>query len=237
MMTRADGRAQRRALMRQIAQHEKEKKRAHLHALREAIVAARDAHKRAVVHAVERCRNARAEARSKAAHLRAEALEELTRAVELERQAARSHCETARKAARGEKDRKKRARDELRAEQAFGRQMRLIERSAKLRHRDLAPKKRRGEKQSESDDEVRGNIPPELVPLFNKVKSVIRPSSRHSRTEAFLEYAEARPREVLQVLEDRTEALIRDLERRERAASRAMKTPLTRAELADLVPF
>ncbi len=43
------------------------------------------------------------------------------------------------------------------------------------------------ERQAESDDEVRSNIPPELVALFERVKRGIKASPRMSRTEAFLQ--------------------------------------------------
>lgn len=238
MMSRAAGRAQRRALMRDIATHDRVKKREHLAALRRAIREARAAHKRALVHAVERCRAARVGARAKAAELRAKALEELRKAIELERQGARSQCETARASASGHKTKAAQARAELRAEQQFRREMRRIERSAKDRRAELAKKHARAaERRGESDDEVRGNIPPDLVHLFERVKRLVKPGARHSRTEAFLEYAEEHPGEVLEALEDKTDALVRDLEKREREAVRAVRKPLTRAELAALVPF
>jgi hypothetical protein len=51
-----------------------------------------------------------------------------------------------------------------------------------------------------------------------------------------LEYAESHPAEVLAGMEDQTEALIRDLERRERGARRALKRPVSRDVYPD-VPF
>jgi hypothetical protein len=237
MLTRAQGRSQRAKLMREIAREEKKKKREHLLALRAAILAARASHKRAIQHARERCRMARVEARAKATALRAKALEELKAAIALERTAARTSCERARGSASSAKGHAARARGELKAEQQFRREMRRIEQSARDRHRELAKKQKRGERQHESDDEVRGNIPPELVYLFNQVKRLIKPSPHRTRTEAFLEYAEQHPREVLSALEDKSEDMIRDLERREREAAQAVRRPLSRRELAELVPF
>lgn len=115
--------------------------------------------------------------------------------------------------------------------------MRRIERHARERHRELAVKRQRLERQQESDDAVRGNIPPELVSLFERVKRHIRGGAHMSRTEAFLHYAEEHPGEVLVALEDKTEAMIRDLERRERVADKAARKRVTRAELDALVPF
>ncbi len=68
------------------------------------------------------------------------------------------------------------------------------------------------ERQAESDDEVRSNIPPELVALFEHVKRGIKASPCMSRTEAFLHYAEENPDDVLVATEDKTDALIRELE-------------------------
>jgi hypothetical protein len=237
MLTRAQGRAQRRALMKDIAREDKRKKREHLAALRAAIVGARAAHKRARVHAIEHCRAGRLRARARSLELRLHALEELKRAIALERGAALAACSKARGAAADEKTKRARASAELKAEQQFRRDMRRIEKSARERRRELDLVKRKGERQQHSDDEVRGNIPPELIALFNKVRRIIKPTAHRSRTEAFLEYAEARPSEVLEALEDKTEATIRDLERRERLAAAAVKKPLSRAELSALVPF
>lgn len=71
------------------------------------------------------------------------------------------------------------------------------------------------ERRQESDDEVRRNIPSELHPLWKQVKGSIKGGPRKSRTEAFLQYAEEHPREVLDVdgIEDATERMIREHER------------------------
>jgi hypothetical protein len=52
------------------------------------------------------------------------------------------------------------------------------------------------ERESESDDEVRRDIPPELVSVFNKVRRNIKGSDRRTRSEAFLEWAEENPGEI-----------------------------------------
>ena len=76
---------------------------------------------------------------------------------------------------------------------------------------------------AESDDTVRGNIPPELVALFDRVKSRIKGSDRMSRTEAFLHYAEEHEGEVLQSIEDKTDAMLRELEAQARKARRGIR--------------
>jgi len=55
------------------------------------------------------------------------------------------------------------------------------------------------ERRSESDDAVRKNLPPELLPVFDKVRRSIKAGHRRTRTEAFLEWAEEHPAEVLAI--------------------------------------
>ena len=52
------------------------------------------------------------------------------------------------------------------------------------------------ERESESDDAVRRDIPPELVSVFNKVRRNIKGTDRRTRSEAFLEWAEENPGEI-----------------------------------------
>ena len=52
------------------------------------------------------------------------------------------------------------------------------------------------ERESESDDAVRRDIPPELVSVFNKVRRNIKGSDHRTRSEAFLEWAEENPGEI-----------------------------------------
>jgi hypothetical protein len=61
------------------------------------------------------------------------------------------------------------------------------------------PKLRRtaAEARQESDGEVKANLPPELHAVWRAVKGSIRGSARRSRTEAFCEWVEANPEEVL----------------------------------------
>lgn len=82
------------------------------------------------------------------------------------------------------------------------------------------------ERRAESDDEVRSNIPPELVALFERVKRGIKASPRMSRTEAFLHYAEENPDDVLASADDKTDALIRrELEAQYGEARRSLRRP------------
>jgi len=108
------------------------------------------------------------------------------------------------------------ARQALAAERAHHASLRRSARGARAKERPSIAKVRA----SESDDEVRANLPPELVPLFNRVRRGIRATPRISRTEAFLQYVDEHPHEAFAGLEDATDALIADLERQQRAGRR-----------------
>jgi hypothetical protein len=97
-----------------------------------------------------------------------------------------------------------------------------------IREADSRVRKMRGsssrDRRAESDDEVRGNLPPELVPVFDSVRRGIKGTVRKSRTESFLQWAEENPGDVLAMQSDRAdrevEQLIAELEREQRAEGR-----------------
>ncbi len=66
------------------------------------------------------------------------------------------------------------------------------------------------ERRQESDDEVRRNLPPELVAVFNRVRTTIKAGPRTTRTEKFLEWVDANPDEAHSIVYD---AIERDVER------------------------
>lgn len=139
------------------------------------------------------------------------------RAIRLQTQGA---CKLGRAYAKGMRSEIERAKKELDRERAHQRSMRAIARSAKSRTETV----KRGiakahVRQGESDDEVRANIDPSLVSLFNRVKRQIRATPRMTRTEAFLHYVEEHPREADEAIEDKTEAMIREMQRRQRYGS------------------
>jgi hypothetical protein len=226
MLTRKQAAAQRREILRQLERDHRRKMREKLAELRAQLSAARAARKALLSDASERCRAERIAARERARALRLRALAELREATRAERQAARSAC-IARKdeAKQSTSSPIERARAELGAERKYQEDLRRIERGnrASRLHR---PKATRAERRSESDDEVRANIPAELVALFEQVKRGIKAGPRQSRTEAFLKYAEEHPAEVLHAVEDKTEALIRDLERQQNETRRALRRPV-----------
>jgi hypothetical protein len=208
--------------MQQIARDQRRQQREHLVDLRAQVRQARTDRKAALEQARARCRGERLAARQRVQELRERVIRELREAVAAERASARETCSARLGAARGISDRIARVRAQLEAERSYQRDMRRIERANRQRTR-AAHRTTAAEHRSQSDDTVAGNIPPELVSLWERVKRSIRGSDRMSRTEAFLEYAESHPEEVLQALDDRTDALVRELEARERDASRAFR--------------
>jgi hypothetical protein len=107
-----------------------------------------------------------------------------------------------------------------------------IERTNRSRKR-AAPKASRKERQSESDDDVRANIPEELVPLFEKVKRQIKGSARRSRTEEFLDFVHDHPEMAIDYdeIEDETERMIAQHEAELRSGRR---NPPRTGKLAEL---
>lgn len=84
---------------------------------------------------------------------------------------------------------------------------------------------------------MRGNIPADLVPLFERVKRQIKGSDRESRTEAFLHYAEENPDEVLAIIEERAQRELARLEREHVKEARSLRRRgVSSAELG-AVPF
>ena len=203
-------------LWREIDRDERRKKREKLAELRTQIRAARVQRKVAMKSAVERCRSERLAARERARALRIRGLAELREAARLERASARDACATGKGEAKN-MGAVERRRTELAAEAKFQAELRRMERGSRARRREH-PHATYVERRSESDDEVRANLSPDLVPLFERVKRGIKRSPRMTRTEALLKYAEEHPNEVLAVIDDKTEALVRALERQEREA-------------------
>ena len=171
--------------------------------------------------------------------LRQKALAELREATRLEKEGLRKTLENDRMAARLLKDEAQKRKAEYLAEKKYQREMRETER------RYLGKEKiavTAHDRKQESDDATRANLPPDLVPLFNRMKGQFKATGRKSRSEMVLEYAESHPGEVIEILEGKTDSLIRDLEAREKEARKALRTSpvlrkkYTAAELAE-TPF
>lgn len=84
--------------------------------------------------------------------------------------------------------------NELEAERGFERKMQKHEKPSRLRSTA-------GERRAESDDEVRSNLHPTMVPVFDHVRRHIKGGPRMSRTEAFLHWAEENPDEVIGLMQ------------------------------------
>lgn len=195
-----------RKLWQTIERERKKEARAKVRALREAHRTARETRREAIAGAKTKCKTARQEAREKR--------EAAKRAAAEARAAARSTCELGAAIATTARGEVKRTRAELQAERDYQRSLRVLERGARARKAE-AKRATRAERVQESDDEVRANIDPELRPVFERVKRSIKGSARKSRTEAFLEYIEAHPREQYEAIEDATERAIQEMERRQ----------------------
>lgn len=227
MLTPAQGKRQRAALMREVAREERRKQRQALVDLRAEIRQARAARKEALHEAKSACRQGRLQLRAHIAQERARILAEMRERFASEKQQAKDACSAGLSAARALSEAHARARGKLAAERAFRRDMKRIERDNRDRARALSRPLSRTQK-SESDDEVRTNIPFELHALFAQVGRKIRGTDRMTRTEAFLHYAEEHPEEVLLSIEHESERKLEELERRERQAHQALRRAVPR---------
>ena len=174
---------------------------AKLKALRGEVKAARERKRGAKAAAAARCRAERDRAAA-ARHAAREALARAKAALV----AARGSCAApeglADLAAAVAK-----ASNALAKEEEHVRAVRAADRAAKARMSKPGPSKAR-EKAGESDDEVRANIHPDLLGLFERLKRSIKGSARKSRTEEFLEYVEAHPDEAYADADDATDRMI-----------------------------
>ena len=185
----------------------------------------------AVKQARDTCRSARLELREKQRAARLE-LREKQRAARL---AARASCHECKDAASVAGTREIELRKQaLRAE---AKEQRVIDMAGR------APRARSTSKEraQESDDAVRSNLPPELVPVFNRVRRDMKATARRSRTEAFLEWAEENPGEVVGIQQADADRHLTKLLAEHHAHEKAMRKtkrhdPEVRKRLAD-VPF
>lgn len=208
----------------------RERARETLRTAKAAIATARARRKAAVKEARERCKSERLAAADRARALRLRLLDEMRAAVKAERTAARHACDVRISDARGLRSEIARAREQYAAERQYQRDLRRIEAGNKKTLAQFVREQRRAAR-SESDDEVRSNIPPDLIALFNRVKRQIRGSDRRSRTEAFLEYAEQHPDEAIEAIEDVSDRQMAKLQaaadKAKRDYDRAFSRPLT----------
>lgn len=207
-----------KALWKSIDKDEKKKSREKIAALKAKVSKALALRKESSAAAKSFCERERLKARERANTIRARMREESKALAEAERSAARWQCKAERRSHGLEIAR---LRGELETEKKFQADMRRIGAANLARSKRPGVAKAR-ERRGESDDEVRANIPSDLVTLFERVKRGIKGSGRKSRTEAFLEYVEEHPDEQFAGIEDKTDALVRQLERQQRAGRRSV---------------
>ncbi len=210
-----------------------------LAALRGKLKSARARRRKAMQAAARVCRQARKAVAARVLAYRKSERERIAAESRALRDRARSRC-TRRKCviqkAGGGLVARERAM--LREERALQAQLRRLAQHAKTRVAKHATKAK--ERKAESDDFVRGNLPRELVPVFNRVRASIKGGPRTTRTEAFLEWAESHPDEVLEHQgHDTDREVARLVAEHEQLAGRLRKGKrhYSALALAEAVPF
>jgi hypothetical protein len=211
-----DPKLDKKALWKSIDKDERARARAKLKALQHGVQHAAGGRQAAQLEAKVQCALDRQEASERAKAIRAVKRAEAKEAGAAVRAAARQKCAAGKASPRLEVARR---RAELKAEREHQASLRRIMRANKAKAAVGHPgggRARAHELVTESDDEVRQNVPADLIPLFERVKRSIKGSGRKSRTEAFMQYVEEHPREANQAIEDKTDAMVRQLEARQR---------------------
>lgn len=228
--------ADRKKLQRELAEDLREKDRASLGLLRAQIKHARVERKGMLRVARQSCHTARAALKERQAVQRSE----FVQAQRFERVLERTTCATGKESAKAKGlELELGARRTLKDERALQRQVRRAGKAPALRARSSAR-----ERSQEDDDAVRSNLPHELVPVFDKVSRKIKGSPKRTRTEAFLDWAEENPDEILAVQQAVADKALRELLKQQRELGRTVRsttryqqTPEELAELLAAVPF
>jgi len=222
-------------LQKELAGYLREKDKAALRLLRARIQVARVNRVQLLRGARQACRDARAElvARQKGER------ESFVQRQRGERIAERTACATGKETA---KAKGREGEKQTRAELATARKLQREVARADKRNVTLRSTKR--ERSAEDDDAVRSNLPPDLRPVFDKVRRHIRATPKKSRTEAFLDWAEENPDEILAVQQEAADQELKQLLRQQREAGRTVRDarryklpPDELAKLLEAVPF
>lgn len=180
-----------------------------------------------IAHARAWCKEKRAEIREKIRAMREKALAELKARTDAEKAAAKA-LRDQRMAEASNKDEVERRHLEYASEVQYQASLRLSEQNNR-KGRKAHPHATHIERKSESDDEVRTNIPHEMIALFERVRTKIKATPGMSRSEAMAQYAHDHPDELLESVQHEADAkvnrLVKELEQREREAARAEKGP------------
>lgn len=156
-----------------------------------------------------------------------------------ERIAERSACSTGKDSARRKgHELEAAARGEVKEAKTLQRQIRQAD------QRNTRTRSTARERGQEDDDAVRSNLPPELRPVFDKVSRRIRATGKKSRTEAFLDWAEENPEEILAVQQAKADHELKQLLKQQREHGRTVRDakryklpPEELAKLLEAVPF
>lgn len=199
----------------------RERDRAKVRELKRRVADLRKERPRRMAEVRDLCRAGRVRAREQTMALRELMRAELAARVLEVRQAARTECETRRATTRAELAAQIRAADKEARSEAFdvkrryGRKGKLTPFQRAQRRRELA---------SEDDDAVRNNLPPELVPVFNKVRVMVKGKPGMSRTEAFLHWVHDHPDEAHAVLYEQAERDVAKLVAQQEELERRLDT-------------
>jgi len=225
---------ERQTLQRELFTHLREKDAADLRLLRAQVNQARVERRHRLHLARTVCQATRAQLQIKQADERARLLDQ----HRAERQDDRAACEAGKETAKREgRELEQGAKRTLKEERIYQR---------RIRDAGKAPKTRvtKRELRQEDDDAVRSNLPAELVPVFDAVRKRIKAGQRRTRTEAFLEWAEENPDEILAVQEAQAEQYLKELVKKQRELGRSVRkadrytqTPEKLRELLAGVPF
>lgn len=238
MLTLAQSKANKKAILKDIERDQRRKDRELLRNLREQITTAKAHLREERTKAVQRCRQERQSLKERLKQKRAALMAQLRENEQAARLAARGSCSLNKQKVTAE------AREALNKLESERKErlstIRLLRRATGKKQSYSTAKERR----QESDDEVRSNLPADLLPLFEKVRGKIKGSAKKSRSEAFLEYAESHPSEVLEAQENEAESSLNDLIAQYYKQEKEIKSPRRYSKkrlskLADLseVPF
>lgn len=241
-LSRGEARAHRLKLQRELAAQLRRADREKRAELRERIARAKRRRRERLAAARELCRSERAQLSKRLKAQRAAVMAELRDAFEAERRRARETCAGRQTAIRQQAGCAIAKAERILAEQRrMQDELRRAEQRYRTKSRERATAK---ELRAESDDRVRANLPPELVPVFERVKERIKPGPRRTRTEAFLEWAHENPGDVVAIQSAEAEADIARLiaeheahEREMRKPGRYKQSPERLAEVLADVPF
>lgn len=223
-----------RQLRKELERDFRDKQKKKLAKLREGVKQAKAA-KRARMKAVTRgCAKAR---KATAQYIAAERKRERERInAERDRLQAqdRAACEVRRgKVSKRAVGRVDKAEGELRAERGRQRTYSIYTKPAKLGRAPGGTRKPRkaSERARESDEQVARNLPPELLPVWQRVKRRIKATDKMTRTEAFMQWVHDHSAEVQEIEAQEAERGVDEWVAQEVEQRAAMDQDL--AELAD----